>query len=228
MSLVEAVPAIADSDDVIDALARNRDLPRREHYAEDGGAARIKSIELKDVNFAYGKAAPVLRDINFEVRAGETIALVGPTGGGKSTLVNVICRFYEPTSGAVLTDGIDYRKRGLHWLQSNLGMVLQQAHAFSGTIRENIRYGNPDASDEEVEEAAKNANAHEFIRRLPGAYKTKLGERGSMVSGGERQRIAVARAFLRKAPILILDEPTSSIDSQTEAVILDALRRLLE
>ena len=163
ISLIDAVPAIRDSDDVIEATAMQRDLPARQSVGEDGGPARIERIELKDVCFDYGNGRPVLDHVNLTASAGETIAIVGATGGGKSTLVNVICRFYEPTRGAVLIDGIDYRKRGLHWLQSNLGIVLQNAHVFSGSILENIRYGRLEATDEEVHDAARLAGAHEFV-----------------------------------------------------------------
>ncbi len=227
MSLVEAVPAIRDDDDVIEAIARNRELTGRANYAEDGGAARIESIELKGVNFAYGNGTPVLRDIDLRVRAGETIALVGPTGGGKSTLVNVICRFYEPTSGAVLIDGVDYRKRGLHWLQSNLGMVLQQAHVFSGTIRENIRYGKLDATDDEVTQAAITAGAHAFIVEMEKGYNTEVGESGSKLSAGQKQLVSFARAILADPQILVMDEATSSVDTETEARIQTGLEALL-
>ncbi len=227
MSLVQAVPEVRDSDDVIEAIARNRDLPKRENYAEDGGAARIESIELKDVCFAYGNATPVLRDINFRVNAGETIALVGPTGGGKSTLVNVICRFYEPTSGAVLINDVDYRKRGLHWLQSNLGMVLQQAHAFSGTIADNIRYGKLDATQDEIVQAATIAGAHAFILEMEKGYDTQVGESGSKLSAGQKQLVSFARAILADPQILVMDEATSSVDTETEAQIQQGLNAML-
>lgn len=227
MSLVQAVPEVRDSDDVIEAIARNRDLPKRENYAEDGGAARIESIELKDVSFAYGNATPVLRDINFTVKSGETIALVGPTGGGKSTLVNVICRFYEPTSGAVLINDVDYRKRGLHWLQSNLGMVLQQAHAFSGTIADNIRYGKLDATQDEIVRAATIAGAHAFILEMEKGYDTEVGESGSKLSAGQKQLVSFARAILADPQILVMDEATSSVDTETEAQIQQGLNAVL-
>ncbi|NJN50964.1 MAG: ABC transporter ATP-binding protein [Gammaproteobacteria bacterium] len=227
MSLVEAVPDIRDSAAVQEALARNRDLPPRQHYAEDGGAARIGSIEVKAMSFAYGNGTPVLHDINFAVTAGETIALVGPTGGGKSTLVNVICRFYEPTSGSVLIDGVDYRSRGLHWLQSNLGMVLQQAHVFSGTIRDNIRYGKLAASDEEIVQAATTAGAHGFILEMEKGYDTEVGEAGSKLSAGQKQLVSFARAILANPQILVMDEATSSVDTETESRIQQGLEAVL-
>jgi len=155
------------------------------------------------------------------------VAIVGPTGAGKSTLVSLIPRFYDPQSGRILLDRRDTRRIKLASLRAQVSVVLQEPLLFSGTIAENIRYGRLDATDAEVVEAARSANAHDFIERLPQKYETMIGERGVTLSGGERQRISVARAFLKGAPILILDEPTSSIDSRTEAVILDALDRLM-
>jgi len=227
MSLVQAVPAIQDSVDVRDALARNRALPARAEYAEDGGSARIREIKVKHVDFRYGEGPAVLQGVNLVARAGETIALVGPTGGGKSTLVNVICRFYEPTSGQVLIDGVDYRKRGLHWLQSNLGMVLQQAHVFSGSIRENIRYGRLDASDDEVAAAARAAGAHDFIAAMEKGYLTEVGEGGSRLSAGQKQLVSFARAILARPQILVMDEATSSVDTETEQAIQRGLANVL-
>ena len=154
-------------------------------------------------------------------------ALVGPTGAGKTTLMSLIPRFYDPSHGRILLDGKDIRTLTLGSLRAQVSIVLQEPLLFSGSIAENIRYGRLEATDEEIVSAAKSANAHDFIERLPDGYKTEIGERGAQLSGGERQRIAVARAFLKDAPILILDEPTSSIDSKTEAVILDALDRLM-
>jgi ATP-binding cassette subfamily B protein len=227
MSLVQAVPEIRDADDVVEALARNRAAPERAEYAEDGGPARIRRIELRHVDFRYGSGPPVLKDVTLTVNAGETIALVGPTGGGKSTLVNLVCRFYEPTSGQVLIDGIDYRKRSLHWLQSNLGMVLQQAHVFSGSIRENIRYGRLEASDAEVEQAARTAQAHAFIARMEKGYDTEVGEGGSRLSAGQKQLVSFARAILADPQILVMDEATSSVDTETEQLIQRGLAAVL-
>jgi ATP-binding cassette, subfamily B, bacterial len=168
-----------------------------------------------------------LREVSFEAQAGQVIAIVGPTGAGKSTLVSLIPRFYEAQHGRVLVDSLDIRGLTLESLRRQVSIVLQEPLLFSGTVADNIRYGRLEASMEEVIEAARAANAHDFIVRLPKQYDTDLGERGAKLSGGERQRIAVARAFLKGAPILILDEPTSSIDSRTETVILDALDRLM-
>jgi ATP-binding cassette subfamily B protein len=227
LSLIEADPAIKDSPSVIDALERNSHAPERINYAPDGGAAEIHEIELRHVGFAYHPANPVLTDIDLTIRRGETLAIVGPTGGGKSTLVNVICRFYEPTSGQVLIDGLDYRNRSLHWLQSNLGMVLQNAHVFSGSILANIRYGNLVASDDEVIEAAKLAGAHEFIMAFDAGYATEAGEGGSRLSGGQKQLVSFARAVLADPQILIMDEATSSVDTETEQHIQQGMTNVL-
>jgi ATP-binding cassette subfamily B protein/subfamily B ATP-binding cassette protein MsbA len=193
------------------------------------------AIELKDVrgavdfdrvDFAYAGRKATLKDISFSVRPGQRIAVVGPTGAGKTTLVSLIKRFHDAQSGRVLIDGVDVKNLTLQSLREHVSVVLQIPELFSGTIADNIRYGWLDARPSEIAEAAKAANAHDFIERLPKGYETELGEGGAQLSVGERQRICVARAFLKDAPILILDEPTSSIDSMTEAVILDALDRL--
>ena len=227
LSLVDAEATIRDSDDVLEAISAQRGAPEREHVAFDGGPARISRIELLNVGFAYDSGPPVLGDIDLTVNADETIAIVGPTGGGKSTLVNLICRFYEPTTGQVLIDGIDYRKRSLHWLQSSLGMVLQNAHVFSGPILENIRYGRPDAPDDEVVIAARIAGAHDFITAMPEGYRTEVGEGGSRLSAGQKQLVSFARAILADPQILVMDEATSSVDTETEMHIQDGLRRVL-
>jgi ABC-type multidrug transport system fused ATPase/permease subunit len=185
-------------------------------------------IEFRDVGFSYSGRKHTLQDINLEVKPGTTVGIVGPTGAGKSTLVSLIPRFFDPQRGEILLDGRDIRTIRLESLRNQLAIVLQEPLLFSGTIADNIRYGRLDASDREVIEAARDANAHDFIAALPNGYETRLGERGAQLSGGERQRISVARAFLKDAPVLILDEPTSSVDSRTEAVILEALERLAE
>lgn len=184
-------------------------------------------IIYDQVHFSYSGRTDTLKDISFEAKPGQVIGIVGPTGAGKSTLVSLLPRFYDTKQGSILFDGTDIRSITLQSLRQQISIVLQEPLLFSGTIAENIRYGRLDASDDEVMEAAKAANAHDFILRLPQQYRTMLGERGAAISGGERQRIAVARAFLKNAPILILDEPTSSVDSKTEAVILNALDRLM-
>jgi ABC-type multidrug transport system fused ATPase/permease subunit len=184
-------------------------------------------LRFEAVDFDYATRDGVLTGISFDVPAGQSVALVGPTGAGKTTLTSLLPRLYDPSSGRILLDGDPVEELQLESLRSQFSIVLQEPLLFSGSIADNIRYGRLDATQTEIEEAAKAANAHDFISRLPKGYRTPLGERGVKVSGGERQRISVARAFLRDAPILILDEPTSSIDSRTEEVILDALDRLM-
>jgi ATP-binding cassette, subfamily B, bacterial len=185
-------------------------------------------VAARGVSFTYPGRNNTLSDISFEARPGERIAIVGHTGAGKSTLMSLLIRFYDPKAGRIEIDGVDLRDLKLASLREQISVVLQEPLLFSGTIEENIRYGKLDATKEEVVAAASSANAHEFISGLPKGYETVLGERGAQISGGERQRICVARAFLKDAPILILDEPTSSIDSKTEGVILDALDYLME
>ena len=230
LSLIDARPAIEDSESVKRALAVQSSVgeDERQKVAADGGPRRITRIELVNVSFAYDPAKPVLANIDLAVQSGETIAIVGPTGGGKSTLVNVICRFYEPTAGQVLIDGIDYRNRSLHWLQSNLGMVLQNAHVFSGSIRENIRYGRLDASDQEVEWCAKLAGAHDFIEEMEKGYDTEVGEGGGKLSAGQKQLVSFARAILAEPQILVMDEATSSVDTETEQKIQQGLKFVLQ
>ncbi len=227
LSLIEARPDIADSADVRAVIRANQGLPERHRIANDGGDAQIRRIDLRNVSFAYEPAKPVLRDINLTVHAGETLAIVGPTGGGKSTLVNLICRFYEPTSGQILIDGVDYRKRSLHWLQSNIAVVLQSSHVFSGSVRENIRYGRLDASDEAVETAARLAGAHSFISAMENGYESDVGESGNRLSAGQKQLISLARAILADPQILIMDEATSSVDTATERHIQRGLEAVL-
>jgi ATP-binding cassette, subfamily B, bacterial len=185
-------------------------------------------IAFERVSFSYPGRTGTLREVSFEAPAGTRVAVVGPTGAGKSTLLGLIPRFYDPQQGRVRLDRYDVRDLALESLRAQISMVLQEPLLFSGSIGENIRYGRLEASMDDVAAAARAANAHDFISALPKGYDTALGERGAKLSGGERQRISVARAFLKDAPILILDEPTSSIDSKTEAVILDALERLME
>jgi ABC-type multidrug transport system fused ATPase/permease subunit len=186
------------------------------------------AIKAEGLSFSYPSRKDTLTDISFDVAPGERVAVVGHTGAGKSTLMSLLIRFYDPQSGRIEVDGIDIRDLTLSSLREEISVVLQEPLLFSGTIGDNILYGKLDASEEQVVAAARAANAHDFIRNLPDGYETELGERGSKISGGERQRICVARAFLKDAPILILDEPTSSIDSKTEAVVLDALDQLME
>jgi ATP-binding cassette subfamily B protein/subfamily B ATP-binding cassette protein MsbA len=185
-------------------------------------------IRYEDVTFGYIDDQPVLKDVSLEARPGEVIAIVGPTGAGKTTLVNLLVRFFDPWSGRVTIDGHDLREIKLEALRSQLALVLQDPFIFPYSIAENIAYGRPDATREEIEAAARAANADAFIRRLPEGYDTVVGERGATLSGGEKQRLSIARAFLKDAPILVLDEPTSALDAKTERMLLDALERLME
>lgn len=184
-------------------------------------------IEVRNVSFAYNEGERVLKDIHLTVEPGEMVGLVGQTGSGKSTLVSLIARFYDPSKGRILLDGHDLRDIRMKSLRSSIGMVLQDTFLFAGTIRENVAYGRPDASEAEIIQAAKAANAHPFIMNLPDAYDTQVGERGVSLSGGEKQRVSIARAVLKDPPILILDEATSAVDTATEAMIQEAMDRLV-
>ena len=221
-SLQEIFVSLKVAFDLLDKVPEIKDAPDAQAIIRARG-----QIAFRNVHFNYKGRVDTLKDISFEAREGQVIAIVGPTGAGKSTLVSLMPRFYDVVQGTVLLDGHDIRKLTLKSLREQISIVLQEPLLFSGPIAENIRYGRLDASMDEIMEAARSANAHDFILRLPKKYDTELGERGVQLSGGERQRIAVARAFLKNAPILILDEPTSSIDSKTEVVILDALDRLM-
>jgi len=184
-------------------------------------------VSFRDVVFEYEPGRPALRGVSLEVKAGQTIALVGHTGSGKSTFINLLCRFYDPVSGEVLIDGTDIRDVSIHSLRSQVGIVMQDTFIFSGTIRENIRFGKLDATDQEIEEAAKTVGAHDFIVKMPNGYDTQVEERGNVLSMGQRQLISFARALLADPRILILDEATASIDTETEVKIQSALKKLL-
>ena len=208
-SLIDAVPDIQDRPDAIDPGTIRGD------------------IEFDNVDFWYEEDKPVLSGFGLRVQRGETIALVGPTGGGKTTIVNLICRFYEPKGGALRIGGRDYRELSLHAIQSRIGVVLQTPHLFSGTIRENIRYGQLEASDQEIEEAARLAGAHEFVRTLTKGYDEEVGEGGDLLSVGQKQLISLARAILAQPEILVMDEATSSVDTLTEDLIQRGMEALM-
>ncbi len=209
---------------VMEILARERDIANRPHARP---LSSVKgNVRFEDVTFGYEPNRPVLRNIALDVNSGERIAIVGATGAGKSTLVSLLPRFFDPWQGRVLIDGTDVRDVTLRSLRNQIAIVLQEPFLFPMTIAENIAYGNAHASTDQIVSAARAANAHDFIQQLPQKYDTVIGERGATLSGGERQRLAIARAFLKDAPILILDEPTSALDATTEHSLLDALERL--
>jgi ATP-binding cassette subfamily B protein len=185
-------------------------------------------IRFEQVGFAYDDSRPILQDVTFEAHPGELVALVGLTGAGKTTLARLIPRFFEPTSGRVLIDGVEAGRYSLRSLRQRIALVPQEPMLVQGTIADNIRYGRPAATDAEVEDAGRAAHVHPFVSRLPKGYQTPVAEAGATLSGGERQRLGIARALLKDAPILILDEPTSSLDAISEEAVFDALRRLRE
>ncbi len=222
LGLLEEEVEIVDTDDVIEQYGTLMQ-PKKHNYVSIMG-----NIEFKNIDFYYKKDEIILENFNFKAKAGEMIALVGHTGSGKSTLVNLLSRFYEPKSGEILIDDIDYRKRSLGWLHSQLGYVLQTPTLFSGTIKENIAYGMKNASDEKIMEVAKLVNAHGFIMELQKGYETSIGEGGDLLSTGEKQLISFARALLCDPKIIILDEATSSIDTQKEQLIQEAMQVLLQ
>lgn len=216
-SLIDEIPQIKDSATVKAGSAARNDLPKI-----------IGRITFENVTFRYDKGGNILEDFNLDIAPGETIALVGETGSGKSTIVNLACRFYEPTSGSIKIDGIDYRQRPLSWLQSNLGYVLQTPHLFSGSIKDNIAYGRLDASDEEIVQAARLVDAHYFIMKMENGYDSEVGEGGAKLSTGEKQLISFARAILADPRIFVLDEATSSVDTETEQLVQKAIYTVLE
>ncbi|WP_454789989.1 ABC transporter ATP-binding protein [Mycolicibacterium lutetiense] len=192
-------------------------------------AGRIKgAISFERVAFSYNSETPVLRDVTFEVEPGQLVGVVGHTGSGKSSLVSLIPRFYDPSKGTVRVDGVDLRDYKLHELRRQIAYVLQDTVLFRGTIRDNIAFGRPDADHDEIVEMAKLANAHEFISEMPQGYDSPVGERGLTLSGGQRQRIGIARALIRDSPILILDEPTAALDAESERLVMSALQRLMK
>jgi ATP-binding cassette subfamily B protein len=232
VDLLETEPAIVDSDAVL-KRKESRRSSSDSTLTDDGFPSGVGDIRFENVGFHYG-AAPgqtpkmVLNDINMVVKKGETIALVGATGGGKTTFISLLCRFYEPTSGRILIDGVPMQDRSLSWLQSEFGIVLQDPHLFTGTVLENIRYGRLEASDEQVLEAAHLVGADPFIEKLEGGYQFEVGEGGARLSAGERQLVSFARALLKDPSVLVMDEATSHIDTQTEHHLQKGLARILE
>ena len=208
--ILDAVPAITDSKNAVDMKPE------------------IKKIEYRDVSFEYVQDVPVLKHVNFTVKKGETIAFVGNSGGGKTTVVSLLPRFYDVTGGAILIDGVDVRDITLKSLRANIGVVFQDNFLFSGTIRENIMLGNENATDEELQKAVKMACLDDVIKNIPGGLDAQIGERGVLLSGGQKQRVAIARAFLKNAPILVLDEATSALDNKAEAVVQKAIENLMQ
>jgi ATP-binding cassette subfamily B protein/subfamily B ATP-binding cassette protein MsbA len=217
--------AAAETDRVMEILEIEpavRDLP--------GASERVLAgaIRYEHVHFGYERERPVIHDVSLEIQPGEVLAIVGPTGAGKTTLASLLVRFFDPWQGRITIGGADIRDFTLHSLRSQIALVLQDPYILPTSIAENIALGRPDAPHEEILAAARAANAHEFITRLPDGYETIVGERGATLSGGEKQRLSIARAFLKDAPVLILDEPTSALDAGTERLLLDALERLMK
>jgi ATP-binding cassette subfamily B protein len=222
IALLETDLDIVDSQELVELYGDFLE-PKSENWHEIKG-----DIQFDEVSFSYKTGEQVLEDFNLNVKAGEKIALVGETGSGKSTIVNLLCRFYEPTKGRILIDGLDYKQMPQIWIQSNLGYVLQSPHLFSGSIKENIRYGNLEATDEEIEEAAKLVGAYEFIGEMEKDFDFDVGEGGSRLSTGQKQLISFARAIVGAPSIFVLDEATSSIDTESEQIIQKAIYKILE
>jgi subfamily B ATP-binding cassette protein MsbA len=209
--------------EVLNTVSRVRDLPRARRARTFKG-----KMEFDRVSFSYSPEQEILKEISFQIEPGQVAAFVGPSGAGKSTIVSLIPRFYDPTSGQVKIDGSDIRQYTLQSLREQMSFVLQDTVLFRVPIWQNIAYGKPEAQREEIIRAAKLANAHEFIEKMPEGYDTMVGERGVSLSGGQRQRVAIARAIIRNTPILLLDEPTSGLDAESELAVFEALGRLME
>lgn len=220
--------AQASAERVFSLINLEPEITNNEDYTQDWQSRKMQGkISIKDMSFAYKESHPVFTGFNLEIAPGESIALVGETGTGKTSLVNLICRFYEPQKGQIEIDDLDYTKLPLKWIHSNLGYVQQVPHLFQGSVMENIRYGRLDASDEEVMEAARVVRADEFIQNLPGKYDYKVGEAGNLLSTGQKQLIAFARVVLADPALLILDEATASIDTETEQLVQEAMHVVL-
>ena len=222
IGLIETKSDIVDSKEVIEKYGTITN-PKRENWEEIEG-----NIKFENVTFSYIEKEVVLDNFSIDIKKGTSVALVGATGSGKSTIINLLCRFYEPTKGTIYIDGVDYKNRSINWLHEKLGYVLQTPHLFTGTIKDNIKYSKLDATDEEIIAAAKAVSAHEFIMKLDKGYDTEVGDGGSKLSLGQRQLISFARAVLIDPKILVLDEATSSIDTQTEVMIQEAMDKMME
>jgi subfamily B ATP-binding cassette protein MsbA len=209
--------------EVLETESQISDLPGARRAPKFKGG-----VEFENVDFGYVDSQPVLQNLSVKIEPGQFVALVGPTGGGKSTMMGLIARFYDPLSGSVKIDGEDVRRFTLKSLRDQISFVLQETILFRTTVSENIAYGKPGATRQEVVRAAKLANAHEFIERMPQGYDTVIGERGETLSGGQRQRIAIARAIIRDTPILLLDEPSTGLDAASEQLVFEALEHLME
>ena len=222
--VIDLLDTESDVKDSPEIEARYGDLfqGRRENWPDIQG-----KVEFKNVTFRYKSGEEVLHNFDLTVEPGENVALVGETGAGKTTIVNLVCRFYEPSEGEVRIDGADYRQRSQLWLQSSLGYVLQSPHLFSGTVADNLRFAKPDATDEEIRRAARMVHAEDFILQLPQGYETQVGEGGGKLSTGQKQLLSLARVLLADPKIFVLDEATSSIDTETEALIQDAIQTVL-
>jgi ATP-binding cassette, subfamily B, bacterial len=218
--------AFASAERVFGLLDQVSEVPEKRHARRIARASG--NVEFRDVHFSYDGKQPVLRGVSFQVETGQGVGIAGTTGAGKTTLMNLLMRFYDPSSGSILLDGVDLRDYDVGDLRDQFALVLQEPVLFSTSIAENISYARPDADEGQIVAAAKAAGAHDFITALPDGYDTPVGERGMRLSGGERQRISLARAFLKDAPILILDEPTSAVDVYTEATIMTAMKRLMK
>ncbi len=221
LSMIDTEPDIVDSAEIIEKYGDSVHA-KRENWEE-----LVGDIEFEDVTFYYKEDEMILKNFDLKIKAGQTIALVGETGSGKSTIVNLACRFYEPIEGKVLIDGVDYKERSQLWLHSNIGYVLQTPHLFSGTIRDNIAYGLLEASELDIIRASKLVNAHDFIMKFENGYDTEVGEGGAKLSTGEKQLISFARAILSNPKLFILDEATSSVDTETELMIQEAIQKVL-
>ena len=222
-SILMSFLAIERVFDIFNTVPKIHDMPNATKFNSN-----FKEIKFKDLSFEYNPGVPVLHNINLSVSRGETLALVGNSGGGKSTLVNLLPRFYDPTRGGIYVDGVDIRTNTLYSLRENISVVFQDNFLFGGTIRENILLGNQNATPEQLSDAIKMAYLDDFLGTLPKGLDTQIGERGVMLSGGQRQRVAIARAFLKNAPILILDEATSALDNKSEAIVQKAIDNLMK